>query len=76
MLKLRGTTRAKVREFLQDLERAKAIHQVTGSTRGVIVHGWAATEGGVRYWLGSRKDIPVRVAQVASTIDYAVRSEV
>ena len=76
MLKLRGTTRGKVREFLEDLERAKAITQVTGNVRGVTVHGWAATDSGVRYWLGSRKDIPVRVAQVASTIDFAVRQEV
>lgn len=76
MLKLRGTTRGKVREFLEDLERAKAIHQVTGQLKGRTVHGWAATETGVRYWLKSRSDIPVRVAQVASTIDFAVRSEV
>lgn len=76
MLKLRGTTRGKVREFLEDLERARAIHQVTGNLRGVTVHGWAATESGVKYWVGARGDIPVRVAQVASTIAYAVSSEV
>ncbi|MEE9403114.1 MAG: hypothetical protein V3V47_07955 [Desulfobacteria bacterium] len=72
MLKLRGTTRGKVREFLEDLERAKAIHQVTGKVRGGIVHGWSATSQGVSYWVGSRTDIPVRIAQVASTIDFVV----
>lgn len=70
-LKLRGLTRHKVRELMEDLERAGALKQVTGNIKGVTVMGWSATEKGVVYWLGSRQAIPVRIAEVAATINFA-----
>jgi hypothetical protein len=75
MLKLRGLTRRKVVELMDDLERARAIKQVSGDVNGVVLHGWAATENGVSYWLGSRTAIPAHIARVASTIQYAVPLE-
>lgn len=75
MLKLRGLTRNKVVELLDDLERARAIKQVSGSIQGITMHGWAATDEGVFYWLGSRKDIPAHIAQVVSTLELAQQYE-
>jgi len=71
MLKLRGLTRAKVRELMEDLERAGSIKQVTGILKGTTIHGWTATENGVSYWLGTRTVIPARIAVVASSMDVA-----
>lgn len=69
MLKLRGLTRGKVRELMEDLDRAGAISQVTGrDPRGRTVMGWTATNQGVSYWLGSRKAIPAHIAQVVATM--------
>ncbi|GAJ09057.1 unnamed protein product [marine sediment metagenome] len=58
---------------MEDLERANAIKQVTGTLKGITVMGWAATPGGVVYWLHSRAAIPARVAVVAATMEYAVQ---
>lgn len=75
LLNLRGLTRNKVRELMEDLERAKAIKQVTGQVQGIVQHGWAATDFGVAYWVKSRQGIPVRIAQVAATLDAASQTE-
>lgn len=77
MLKMKGLTRNKVRELTEDLERAAAIKQTSGNISGVgLVHGWVATDPGVSYWLKNRKAIPAGIVEVASRMQYAVRSEV
>lgn len=76
MLKMKGLTRNKVRELLEDLERAQAVKQTSGDISGIgIVHGWVATDQGVSYWLKNRKAIPAGIVEVASRMQYAVRSE-
>ena len=71
MLKLRGLTRGKVRELMEDLERAGAIKQTSGTIQGMTLHAFTATENGVKYWIGTRQAIPVHIATVAATIKYA-----
>lgn len=66
MLKLRGITRPKVNELIEDLNRAGALKQVAGTFQGIERWGWSATENGVNYWLGKRTNIPVRIVEVAS----------
>lgn len=76
MLKMKGLTRNKVRELVEDLERAQAVKQTSGDISGVgLVHGWVATDSGVAYWLKTRKAIPAGIVEVASRMRYAVRSE-
>ncbi len=76
MVNLRGLTRNKVRELVENLQRAGAIKQVSGDISGVgIIHGWVATDQGVSYWLKSRLAIPAGIVEVASRMKYVVRSE-
>lgn len=76
MLKLRGITRPKVNELIEDLNRAGALKQVAGTFGGIERWGWSATENGVKYWIGSRTDIPARIVEVASTTMLVYLSEV
>ncbi|GAI62229.1 unnamed protein product [marine sediment metagenome] len=54
-----------MRDFLDQLESAKSIKIVLDNTGPREMHAFVATEGGVAFWLGSRKDIPVSIVQVA-----------
>lgn len=76
MFRLRGLTRPKVLELLQELQRAGDVKEVVGESQGIQIHAWTATDQGVALWLNnSRKSIPARLAMVASTMRFAVRSE-
>jgi hypothetical protein len=76
MLRLRGLSRGKVMEMMNQLQRAGDIKETVGTVGGVTVHGWTTTDQGVALWLrGTRMDIPARIVQAASTMRYAVKSE-
>lgn len=76
MLAHRGLTRNKVRDFLDQLERARAIEQVEDNTGRLRRNVFIATEGGVSFWIHSRKDIPASIVQVAYLYTDANKLEV
>lgn len=65
MMRLRGLSWGKTRELLESLERTGDVHQEQHESRGVWM--WGATQTGVSFWLGSTKNIPAGIAQVALT---------
>lgn len=64
----RGLKRETVRNMLEQLERTRSIQQVQDATGSIKQWVWVATEGGVLFWIGSRKDIPASIARVAWTM--------
>jgi len=68
MLLMRGLKRTTVRDMLEQLERTKSIEQLEDASGPIRQWVWVATEGGVQYWIGSRKAIPATIAQAAWTM--------
>jgi len=69
MLLHRGLKRSTVRDMIDQLERTKSIEQIQDSVTASMVYWvWISTEGGVRFWIGSRKDIPASIVQVATAL--------
>ena len=64
----KGLKRSTIREMLDQLERTRSIEQVQDASGPIKQWVWIATEGGVQFWIGSRKDIPATIAQVAWTL--------
>ena len=65
-MRFKGLTRGKVIEMLEQLQRSGDVKTVTGELQGITVMGFAASDPGVTYWLGSRKNIPASIVQEAS----------
>lgn len=64
----KGLKRQTVRNMLEQLERTRSIRQVEDATGPIHQWVWVATEGGVHFWIGSRKAIPASIARVAWTM--------
>ena len=65
----RGLKRETVRTMLDQLERTRSIEQLKDASGPIAQWVWVATEGGVRFWIGSRKNIPASIALVANTLE-------
>jgi len=75
MFLMRGLKRATIREMMDQLERTKSIEQLEDASGSIKLWVWVATEPGVHYWIGSRKDIPASIVQAAHTMQAVPRSE-
>ena len=67
----RGLKRQTVRDMLDQLERTKSIEQIKDTTGSMHYWVWVATDGGVLFWIGSRKTIPASIVKVAHTMTTA-----
>lgn len=65
---MRGLKRSTVRDMIEQLERTKSVSQVRDVSENTPSWFWVATEEGVLYWIGSRKDIPATIVTAAHTI--------
>ena len=68
MMRLRGITRAKTHSMMMELQNAGDIKEVSGEMGGTPFSGWAATDRGVHFWLGSRVKIPAGILRVLPTM--------
>lgn len=66
MMRHKGLSRSKVIEMLEQLTRAGDVIPVSGQLDGMVVSGFAASDKGVKYWIGKRTAIPVGLAEEAS----------
>jgi len=77
MMRLRGITRRKTHQMLEELERAGDVKPTSGTIGGEVVAGYSATEKGVHFWLGgTRKGIPAGIVRVLPTMTRVSKSEV
>lgn len=77
LMRLRGITRRKTHEMLEELHRAGDVKPVSGRVGGEVIAGYAASDKGVHYWLGgTRKGIPAGVVLVLPTMTPVPKSEV
>jgi len=76
LMRLRGITRRKTHQMLEELERAGDVKPVSGLIGGEVVAGYSSTEKGVHFWLGgTRKGIPAGVVRVLPTMTSVPKSE-
>ena len=68
MMRLRGITRAKTHEMMMELQGAGDIKEVAGKLGDAPFSGWAATDRGVHFWVGSRLKIPAGIMRVLPTM--------
>ena len=76
MLLHKGLKRTTIREMIDQLMRTKSVEQIQDQTGPIMQWVYVATEGGVNYWLNSRKDIPASIAKAAWTMKSVDRSGV
>lgn len=77
MMRLRGITRRKTHQMLEELERAGDVKPTSGTISGEVIMGYAATVKGVHFWLGgTRKGIPAGIVRVLPIIVSVPKSEV
>jgi hypothetical protein len=65
LMRHKGLSRSKVIEMLDQLQRSGDVTPVTGDLEGITVMGYAASDQGVTFWLGSRKNIPASIVREA-----------
>lgn len=76
LMRLRGITRRKTHQMLEELERAGDVKPVSGMVGGKVIAGFSSTDRGVHYWLeGTRKGIPAGVVRVLPTMIPVPKSE-
>lgn len=76
LMRMRGITRRKTHEMLEELERAGDVKPVSGLVGGEVIAGYSATDRGVHFWLeGTRKGIPAGVVRVLPTMTPVPKSE-
>lgn len=76
LMRLRGITRQKTIQMLEELERAGDVKPVSGLVGGEVIAGYSSTDRGVHFWLeGTRKGIPVGVVRVLPTLTFVPKSE-
>lgn len=76
MMRLRGITRRKTHQMIEELERALDIKPTSGTLKGELVMGYTATEQAVHFWLGgSRLNIPAGIVRVLPTMTPVPKSE-
>ena len=76
MMRLRGITRRKTHQMMEELERAGDIKPTSGTISGNVIMGYSATDRGVHFWLaGGRRSIPAGLVRVLPTMVYAQKSE-
>ena len=76
LMRLRGITRRKAHEMLEELERAGDVKPVSGVVAGDVIAGYSSTDRGVHFWLGgTRKGIPAGVVRVLPTMAPVPKSE-
>ena len=76
MMRLRGITRRKTHQMMEELERAGDIKPTSGTISGNVIMGYSATDRGVHFWLeGSRRSIPAGLVRVLPTMVSAQKSD-
>jgi len=71
--RLHGLKNKTTRDILEELEQERTVKQEKDDKMGL--YKWGATDSGVAYWIGSRENIPVGLAVVASTTAFVLESE-
>lgn len=74
MLSLKGLSRTKVRDMLDELSRPGFIRVTSWSMDSRPLQGWIASKKGVAFWIKDPEGIPATIALVAQTISYASQS--
>jgi len=76
LMRLRGITRQKTHQMMEELQRAGDIKPVSGRVGGEVIAGYSTTGQGVHFWLGGRRSgIPAGVVLVLPTLIPVQRSE-
>jgi hypothetical protein len=74
MLSLKGLSRGKIVDMLDELARPGFIKVTSWSLDNRTYQGWIASKKGVAFWIKNADDIPASIAMVAQTISYAEKS--
>lgn len=70
MLAVKGLSRTKVMDMLEELSRPGFIKVTSWTLDDIVQQGWIASEKGVAFWIKDPELIPASIALVASTISY------